>query len=152
MPISNNNLPGGSIVGHGPFAFAFNTANLNTGVAIGYTPRVNDLICPMIVVTTAFNGTTPLADVGTAGDTNGYFKGMSNPVNLTPLVTTTTLTFAGFQILSGSAVALPSFALVTAATALVVWASQTGARAGSAIGGATGAASVFIFSMTPIGF
>lgn len=140
----------GSIVAHGPFNFAFNTANLNTGVTLGYTPKVNDLICPMIIVTTAFDGTTPLADVGVAADTNGFFKNASNVVALSVKGATTNITVPGFQTLAGSAVDLPMFGLVTAATPLVVWASQTGARAGTAIGGTVGAASVYIFSVTPL--
>ena len=75
--------PGAAVVHK--FAFAFNTASLRTGVA-AYTPKIGDvLLNAWIETTTAWDGTTPQADIGqyTAGDNAGYFSAGNLPIDLT---------------------------------------------------------------------
>jgi hypothetical protein len=57
------------------FDFAFDTPNLNTGVEV-YTPTVGDILLDVgFVITEAFDGTTPMADVtnAAAGFPDGIF-------------------------------------------------------------------------------
>lgn len=66
------------------FQFTFATPNLHNGVTI-YTPAVDDeLIDAWIEISTAFNGVTPNADIGTfSGKTAGVFGSESAPVDAT---------------------------------------------------------------------
>src|SRR5690348_16524195 len=61
------------------FPFAYNTAGILTGHAV-YTPAIGDvLLDAWIVITTAWNGTTPLADIGTFVGANGGLFAWSVP-------------------------------------------------------------------------
>lgn len=68
------------------FPFAYNLAGLNNGVTL-YTPTLGDIVLDAwIEVDTAWNGTTPLGDVGfnTSGTFRGWYHaitGLSLPMN-----------------------------------------------------------------------
>lgn len=64
------------------FAFAYDTANLDTGAAL-YTPTVGDILLDAwIEIDTAWNGTTPLCDIGefTSGAVSGYLYDTIGPI------------------------------------------------------------------------
>ncbi len=66
------------------FPFAWNTAGILTGAAL-YTPTIGDMLLDAwIEVGTAWDGTTPLADVGAfvGGDHKGVFGFDQGPVDL----------------------------------------------------------------------
>lgn len=67
------------------FPFAFDTADLLTGHAV-YTPTVGDLLIDAwIEIDTAWDGTTPFADIGSfvgSGVTQGLFRQLVGPVPL----------------------------------------------------------------------
>lgn len=149
----------GSQVVHGPYALAFGASTaLAAGVAFGYTPAVGDLFCPIIVTTTAWNGTTPHVDVGFTGDTDGYFYNVSGKktaglalnvaLNLTAFNNSANVTIDGTTPL----ISVPAWAYATAADALLVWVSQEGTLGGTAVAGSAGASKLYIISVTPVGF
>lgn len=147
----------GAVQVKGPFAIAFDTASLNAGVAIGYTPAIGDLFQIIVVVSTAFDGTTPLLDVGFTGDTNGFFyeaSGAKTAMSVASPLSLTAFDVSGSVTLDGTTpvVSTPAWAKATAADALLVWVSQDGTKGGTAIGGTTGAASLYVLAATPTAF
>lgn len=152
----------------GPFPFVFNTAGLTAGVPI-YTPAVGDVITDIWVsIATAFNGTTPKADVGTfSGGNNGLFKVLGpDVIDLTAAdaaVTTNAglVASAGDNLLSAAAISvgsvgtsavLPWFLRVTVANPLLLVVSQSGAKGGTATGATAGAGNVYVVTATPQSF
>ncbi len=161
QPVSNAS---GSALIHS-LAFAFNTAGLNTGLTI-YTPAIGDVIYDVgMFITTAFNGTTPKADIGTfSGGNDGLFKVLAGAVvditNVDAAVTTnaglqSSATARWLQAAVGSIGAdagnayLDSQLRVTAANPLLIVANQTGAKSGTAVGGTTGAGIAYVIAGTP---
>lgn len=146
-------------------AIAFGTAGLTAGVAL-YTPAVGDLILDIgIVITTAFNGTTPKIDVGTFnGGNNGLFDELAGaPVDATKVYADVTnnagiaaanshlwLSSAITSVGAAGTAAINSWQLrVSAANPLLVVVSQTGAKGGTATGATAGAATIVVVTSTP---
>ncbi len=168
QPISPTGLAAtGVAIVRGPFSFAFNTAGLTTGVTI-YTPTVSDILLDAwIEVDTAFDGTTPLADIGTfSGTTSGLFKNTPLYADAIYLAAADTAN-SGAGVLQGTATDFKNITLsgadavsthvnrvvparFTAATPLKLVVSQTGLAGGTAIGGAAGAGRVYIVTATPV--
>ncbi len=155
--------PWGMAVVRGPYSFAYNTASINSGVTV-YTPTVNDiLIDAWIEVTTAFNGTTPLADIGSfSGTTSGLFdiSGGAVPLGTADTtatggagisINTTALTFA-LSGQDGTSTKRTSHSRFTATTPLKLVVSQDGLAGGTAVGGSTGAGKLYIVTATPRAF
>ncbi len=159
----------GAPVVRGPFSFAFATPGLTAGVAF-YTPTIDDLWLDWwIEVDTAFDGTTPFADVGTfLGTTQGTWAATDSPGSAFTLTTAgNELGGAGVFGMSGvnspgqnaiTAVgdgisnAEPFFpARFTAANPLKLVVSQDGLAGGAAVGGAAGAGRLYIVTATPTG-
>lgn len=141
----------------GPYTVAYNTASLAAGVAFGFTPAIGDIFTPIVVVTTAFNGTTPLLDIGYTGDTNGYYYAASDSnaaLDVSATLATTAFDVAAAVTLNSSApaVSVSSWARASAADALLVWCSQDGTKGGTAIGGTAGSADLYILHATPTAF
>ncbi len=149
--------PGAPVV-RGPFSFAYNTPNLNDGVPF-YTPTINDILLNgWIEVTTAFNGTTPFPDIGTFVDTTGGL------INGSFDLSAADDEHLGTGLLTGPAAGNKSSPLislnsedhrfvplrVTAANPLKIVVSQDGLAGGTAVGGTTGAADIYIVTATPI--
>lgn len=175
---SGGGTTAGAAIVRGPFTFAYNTANINTGVVF-YTPTVGDvLLNAWIEVTAAFNGTTPLADIGlfaTAGDAgwfgNAFLGAVSvanadvdaldpsgGPAILSQASATTTasdVTDAGIQVVGHfGGVAWSSLQRIlpgrfVSASPLKVVVSQDGTRGGAAVGGSAGAGRVYLVTATP---
>lgn len=147
----------GALTMRGPYAVAFDTASLNAGVAIGYTPAIGDVFTVITVTTTAFNGTTPLLDVGFTGDTNGFYyeaSGENAALDVSAILSTTAFDVANNSTLNATTpiASLPAWAYAKAADALLVWVSQDGTKGGTAIGGTAGAANLYILQATPLAF
>lgn len=148
------------------FTFAFNTANLTTGAAL-YTPTVGDILYDAwIEVDTAWDGTTPLADVGlftAGGPPTGLFAvaggGPAIIVDMTVADSSSTTGMlaspAGSKNLSiiegvGAEVStrvLP--AKFTSTSPVCVCVSQTGAPGGASPGASAGAATLYLVTGTP---
>ena len=163
----------------GPFSFAYNTANLNTGVAF-YTPAVGDILLDAwIEVDTGFNGTTPTADIGQFVASNSGIFGINaisvlldiadSTTNAPSLLTATSgvdfgsgvghggYAVSGTQLeFNSSTPSLSGFRAVpgkfTTTDALKLVVSQNGQKGGSAIGGSAGAGKVYIVTATPVAF
>lgn len=150
------------------FAFTYQTAGLAAGVTI-YTPQVGDVIYDIgICVTTAFNGTTPLLDVGTfnggnvglfgelaAGAVDGskVYAGVTDNAGLTTPNTAMWLQAAvGSHGAAGTAAYVSTPIIVTAANPILLVGSQSGQKGGTAIGGTAGAGTVFVLTGTPLSF
>ncbi len=161
QPVSNAS---GSVLIHSK-AFAFGTSGLNTGLTI-YTPAIGDVIYDCgVFITTAFNGTTPKADIGTfSGGTDGLFKVLAGAVIDITAVDADVTTNAGVQssaalrwlqaavgspAADAGAAYLDSQLRVTAANPLLIVANQTGAKSGTAVGGTTGAGIAYVIAGTP---
>ncbi len=158
---------GASIV-RGPFPFAFDDAGLADGIEF-YTPTIGDfLLAATIFTDTIFDGTTPFADFGSNNQANaggaGLFYTISGAVNLTqgasdPQSGGDTLTALVDNSMVGQGIVgqvgfgtnFPPYEFVTA-TPLMVWASQDGFQGGDPVGGAAGAARIFIVTATPEAF
>jgi hypothetical protein len=152
----------------GPFPFTFATAGLTAGVAI-YTPNVGDVIYDIgVEIATAFDGTTPLADVGTfSGGNNGLFDELAGTtVDLTAADAAVTdnagLSHATNQswlqaaigsvgAAAGSAY-LPGALYVTVANPILLVISQTGAKGGAATGATVGVGAVYVLTSQPVRF
>lgn len=166
---NGGSTPGAAIV-RGPFAFAFNTSGINNGVTV-YTPTVGDVLLDwFIIVDTAFDGTTPLADVGTfVGTTQGLWAATDAPGSAFTLGTSGN-ELGGTGVLGGPGISSPGQnalgvigdgiansepvlpAVFTAANPLKLVVSQDGLKGGSAIGGAAGAGRLYIVTATPAAF
>lgn len=135
--------------------FAYNTADLNNGLTI-FTPAVDDILLDVWVeVTTAFNGTTPKWDVGTFVGGNAGILDDTTGLAIGDLVPDSEgSSNAGLlNNGSGSNYALSNVSGVTgvrgvparftATNPFKIVVSQNGAKGGTAIGGSTGAATVY---------
>lgn len=156
--------PGAAIV-RGPYSFAFDTPNIENGVTV-YTPTVGDiLIDAWLEVTTAFNGTTPKADIGTFDGTG------NNGIIRQEGTTAWSLADADVQIYGTGylaaaqtgghqSVPLSYFNFdggnrvvpgrFVAANPILLVVSQTGIKGGTAIGGTTGAGRIYLVTATPV--
>jgi hypothetical protein len=147
------------------FPFTFATAGLATGYAL-YTPAVGDLIYDIgISVDTLFNGTTPLADVGTfSGGNVGLFGELGAAIDLgtadadvtdnAGLAEGGTATWLSAAIIVKNTAAesgvLPWTLKVTAANPLLLVVSQNGQKGGTATGATAGAGVVYVVTATPV--
>lgn len=158
---SGGSVPGAAIV-RGPFDIAFDDAGLNDGIAF-YTPTVDDILLDAwIEVDTAFDGTTPKADIGTGVNSTsglfsqaGTFPDLSSADNDGSAGEGVLINDSGNVPLSvAAAIQSSAYRIVPAkfitAAPLKVWVSQNGAIGGTAIGGAAGAGRVFIVTATPL--
>lgn len=146
---------GGSVPGAarvlGPFPIAFDDAGLADGIAF-YTPTVGDILFEVwLEIVTAWNGTTPLADVGTAvGADHGIFDASGGVLSLTDAAAE----YAGTGVLlstgtSGAQVGGVVPGRFTATNPLKVWVSQDGFAGGDDPGASQGAANVYLVVSTP---
>ena len=147
------------------FQFSHATAGLNTGV-VAYTPNIGDILLDCwIEVDTAFNGTTPLADVGDFVGTNTgiFFQGvgavdLTNPDSMLDLGGGGDLLcrtdsapawsdgfYTGYA--NGNNRLLPARFVANLPLKLVV--STTGAKGGAATGATAGAGVVYFLLGTP---
>lgn len=158
----------GNVLVRGPFSFSFNTPGLANGVEF-YTPTVGDILHDAwIEIETAFDGTTPLADIGSfAGLTTGLFATAANgsPVNL--LTPASESAGTGLVVLTGTSSVIPALAAMafnpvysggeaivparfTGTNPLKVVVSQDGTIGGTAVGATVGVAHVYLVTSTPI--
>lgn len=157
----------GVAIVRGPFPFAFDTPNINNGVAI-YTPTVGDILLDAwIELDTTFDGTTPLADIGQFSDvTFGLWGGNTVAIPLDTVPDDETgagtglLTFGhrlrptlqlsnvnGDMSLDTPFRQVPAKFMSAAPLLLVV--SQDGTKGGAAVGGTAGAGNVYLITATP---
>ena len=163
----SENQPGGGGTGGliASLAFTYATADLNEGVAI-FTPAVGTVITDIwVAIATAFDGTTPTADVGTfnGGDTGVFDEvgvaavslanadaAVDNNAGLTNPPSATTLSASVIASASGDIAGLLAWYLtVTEDNPLLLVVSQDGTLGGDAIGGSAGAGTVYIFGAVP---
>ncbi len=154
------------------FAFTFATANLGTGATI-CTPTINDILLDAwIEVDTAFDGTTPLADIGSfVGSHFGFWGSFDRAIDMTTadgetppgllaasawssLGATSQLSLQGatFLDIPNTIVALGRVApgKFTSADPIKLVVSQNGKDNGAAAGAAQGAGSVYLVTATPV--
>lgn len=142
------------------FPFTYQTAGLAAGVTI-YTPTVGTIIEDIgVVITTAFNGTTPKIDIGTFnGGNNGLFDELATaPVDATKVYADVTnnaglasansalwlsAAVVSHGITGSSAISSPQLR-VSAANPILLVASQSGAKGGTAITSTQGAGTIYI--------
>ncbi len=151
----------------GPFPFAFDTAGINNGHTI-WTPAVGDILLDAwISVVTAFDGSTPMGDIGTftGGQSYGWLASNNAAADLTyadgnsggidkailaqsgaPAVDGVfQMTLAGATYSSGRQ--LPGSFISASPIQVVV--SQDGTKGGTASGGTQGAGNVYLVIATP---
>lgn len=152
-----------SFVVRGPQSFGFNTAGLAAGIPF-YTPDVGEILYDAwIQVVTAFDGTTPQADIG-RGDGDGLWGDLTAPVDISAASGSDNV-LSGSRDLKVLQSALSSklatgpaggahtaICVFTTADALLLWASQDGLRGGAAVGGAAGMGNLYIVTATPTAF
>lgn len=155
----------------GPFPFAFDTPDIENGVAF-YTPTIGDILLDAwIEVDTAFDGTTPMADIGDFSNDSGWFAGDNYPVDIAVPDDFSAFDYGGSTLLS-QGVASPSHASslslmqvqapgsftylqrgvpgkFAAANPIKVVVSQDGKKGGTAVGGTAGAGAVYLVVATP---
>ena len=138
-----------------PVAITHATAGLNTGVPL-YVPRVGEIVTAVWVdITTAFDGTTPLLDVGqfTDAGTDGWIVTAGGTgVDCSAASTIASGGTTGAVIMSdvGAAstpVCLPARCPTEAPILVVV--SQDASKGGTAVGGTAGAATVYVETIRP---
>ena len=145
------------------FAFTYQTTGLGTGYTL-WTPAAGDVIYDIgIVITTAFNGTTPKLDVGSFSRHTGLFKQLAgNPVDGTKLYAAVTdnsavkssnsglwLSTAIISVgTAGTAAIHDPQLLIASASAIQLVATQDGTNNGTAINSTAGAGSVFVVYST----
>lgn len=140
----------------GPFTFAFNAAALTAGVAL-FTPPVGMVIYDVgISVPVAFNGTTPLADIGTFNGGNaGLFQELNSAaVDLTTADAAVADNAGIAQVAADgwlSALNGTVGLVVTAANPLLLVVSQDGTKGGTATGATAGSLNVYIVAASPAG-
>lgn len=171
----SGNQPGGATPGaaivRGPFAFDYTqAAALANGVQV-FVPTVGDILLDAWVeIDTAFDGTTPAADVSQfGGTTTGWFGSILNAIDLTHADITANF---GTGILTGTGSGSPAGSLVdmgangttygnpkryvpakfTAANPVLLAVSQNGTKGGTAIDSTVGAGKVYIVTSTPVAF
>lgn len=144
------------------FPITFATASLNAGVTL-YTPAVGDIILDIgVVITTAFNGTTPKIDVGTfnggnvglfgeitagALDATKVYADVTDNAGLAQANSFLWLSAAVIAHASASEATLPAWQLrVSAANPILVVASQNGQKSGTAITSNAGVAQIVVVS------
>lgn len=143
----------------GPFNFAFDTAGLTTGVTL-WTPSVGTLIYDILFsVTTAFDGTTPKADIGTfVGGNAGLFSelGGAGVIDLTSANAAVTdnagaavIPLDNSLLVNTIQTPLPSVLTITDSNPLLLVVSQDGTKGGTATGATAGAGAVYILASTP---
>lgn len=138
------------------YDFAHGDVGLNNGVEV-YTPVVGDvLLDAWLYITTAFNGTTPLLDIGTfVDDTAGLFAwNHGDGIDIADIDAADSrgdgMRLSGnlFRSLSGVAIASVAGTVwqveFTEDNPLKLVVSQNGQKGGTAIGGTTGAGSLFL--------
>lgn len=161
---------GGSVAGAarvlGPFPFAFDTPNIEDGVTI-WTPAVGDILLDAwISVLTAFDGSTPMGDIGTFTEGQAFGMLASNnaaadlssadvssggldrailsqgggDVNGVYQVTLAEITYSSYRQLPGKFVAAAPVKVVV---------SQDGEIGGDSVGGSAGAGAVYLIVATP---
>lgn len=168
-PIGGGGSQAGGPVVRGPFSFSFNSPGLLTGLEIGYTPAIGDILLDAwFEIDTAWNGTTPKGDIGlfTGGANSGFFGfafdvvPMNNPDSENPsgLLDSASAPPPG-QVLSLAFLgSLPTFqprivpGKFTVASPMKVCVSQDGTNTGADPGSAQGAAKVYIITATPAPF
>jgi hypothetical protein len=141
------------------YNFAFDTANLDTGVEV-YTPTVGELLVDAwISVLTGFDGTTPRADISqfTSASPNGLWGQTSNAVDLSsadsinhgggPSNNDTQLSLSAT---GPGAVTRAVPADFVSVDPLLLVVSQDGTRGGTPIDGAAGSAVLYFTICTPI--
>jgi hypothetical protein len=135
---------GGEYIASFPFTFAKGSAALAAGIPTGIILNEGDrIVGAWFAVTAAFNGTTPLADVGTFSSTQGLFKVLNSAaVDLTvadaAVSNNTGIDKIGAaQLLNEAGMPLRVTADGTALTLVV---SETGAKGGTAAGATAGSA------------
>ena len=137
------------------YYFDFSTSGATTGVTL-YTPSVGDVIYDIAIsVGTAFDGTTPLADVGTFNGGNvGLFGELTTgAVDLTAANTAVTGN-AGIAHFGTNSLKIGAYAStakigllkVTAANPLLLVFSQNGQKGGTATGSTVGSGHVTILT------
>lgn len=155
----------GAAIVRGPFAFAFDTPDINNGVAF-YTPTIGDILLDAwIEIDAAFNGTTPKADLS-------QYTGSASPLGLwgasafglpVELAQADTVNAGGGPLTgtgsgghgasllggSGNASCRIAPARFTTADPLLLVVSQDGSKGGMAVGGSAGAGKVYIVTATP---
>ncbi len=162
---------GGSTAGAarvlGPFPFSHATAGLDTGMLL-WTPAVGDvLLDAWVEVDTGFDGTTPLADIGTfiASNQGIWLWGDTSPVDLTAADTLTSIQSGDLLSSSTSSPANSLYAALvvhsaaltsrllpakfTTANPLLLVASQDGTKGGTALDSTVGAGAVYLVVATP---
>jgi hypothetical protein len=148
------------------FPIAFGDAGLNAGIA-KWTPTVDSwLLDAWFDITEAWNGTTPLGDIGVISDGQGLFgnASASGAAGAIPMDTSLWQAFGGAfsfigdggsgqTILSVAAlmhnnIHVPCF--VAAHTQVAVWVSQDGTPGGASPAASQGAA-ILALSVAPVG-
>jgi hypothetical protein len=140
------------------YNFAFDTANLDTGVPV-YTPTVGELLMDAwISVLTAFDGTTPKADISQFTSSG---EGLWGDIGRLPDLSVgdslhtgggptqgENLSLVAAAAFTGSSSTIPAHFTTTDLLLLVV--SQDGTQGGTAIGGTAGSAVLYFTICTPI--
>ncbi len=144
------------------FPFAFDTPNILTGAAL-YTPTIGDILLDAwIEIDTAWDGTTPLGDVGTfAGESSGFYGGTTSAVDMKSAsrpdnIVTGVLSFRNGALAqeaqTGAAPTPLSAAVIgklTSANPIKVCVSQDGTNTGADPGSTQGAAVLYLVTATP---
>lgn len=152
--------PGAAVV-RGPFSFAFDTPGLAAGVAV-YVPTVNDVLLDLwIEIDTAFDGTTPKADVSQYTGSAipfGLFSNFASPIDLNAA---DSIDRGGGPVTAASATALSLVqsgaqvgnrqapARFVSADPILLVVSQDGQKDGTPIDSAAGAARLYLVTATP---
>ena len=151
-----------AIVNVQSFPITFATAGLAAGVAL-YTPAVGDVILDVgVVITTAFDGTTPKIDVGTfnggnvglfgeltagAIDATKVYADVTDNAGLAVANAALWLSAAVITVGTAGTAAIHSWQLrCSAANPVLVVASQNGQKGGTAISSTHGVASIVVVS------
>lgn len=147
------------------YAFTYTTNGLSSGVTI-YTPAVGDIITDIgVAITTAFDGTTPKLDVGTfnggnvglfgelagaAVDGTKVYGAVTDNAGISSANDALWLSSAVISVGAAGTAAISSWQLlVTAANPILLVASQSGQKGGTAIDSTAGAGTVYITTCTP---
>ncbi len=154
-PTADLSVSGGSQPNLIRVEFAFDTPNINVGVDVHAFAAGDYLLAVWIEVLTAWDGTTPKADVGVPSLSQfGLYSQANTVVDLTipwgPTLSSTDLLTPG----DSSAVLVPAAPPTgsnfqvplrfVAPHTLKVWASRDGASGGTATGGAAGSGAVVL--------
>lgn len=148
----------GTAIWRGPFSFLYNDVGLNAGIAF-YTPTVDDLLLDVwALVRTAWDGTTPKGDVGTAHGSNSGLFAAFDTIDMTRAMEVD-LNGAGNVSQEGepnsmtarqiSTVSSLVPRLITAAYPLKFWVTQNGDAGATAPGASQGRADIYIATCTP---